>query len=86
MQWQSNDTDWWCVHLLHAEKNKNNKKKTRGDSEHTRLSEPEPETSQNQSEPQKDIQVFSQVKSRLMELLRDSFMSLSNYILLNEEH
>lgn len=59
---------------------------TRGDGEPTRLSEPEPETSQNQSKPQKDIQVFSQVKSRLMELLRDSFMSLSNYILLNEEH
>lgn len=33
-----------------------------------------------------DIQVLSQVKSRLMALLRDSFMSLSNYISLNEGH
>lgn len=33
-----------------------------------------------------DIQVLSQVKSRLMVLLRDSFMSFSNYISLNEGH
>lgn len=33
-----------------------------------------------------DIQVLSQVKSRLMVLLWDSFMSLSNYISLNEGH
>lgn len=33
-----------------------------------------------------DIQVLSQVKSRLIVLLRDSFMSLSNYISLNEGH
>lgn len=33
-----------------------------------------------------DIKVLSQVKSRLIVLLRDSFMSLSNYISFNEEH
>lgn len=33
-----------------------------------------------------DIQVLSQVKSRLMMLLWDSFMSLNNYISLNEGH
>ncbi len=48
--------------------------------------EQEPETPHSKEQDAEDIQVLSEVKSRLMVLRRDSFMSLSNYISLNEGH